>query len=727
LVGNNVKMRRRIVSITLIIFSSTFVGCSGLEDINVLESWNGVITQGMPSSGESNEISPSTEVQPYVSDSALLDNSSRSLDRVSVSPDAESTSDMTLGSGEFVKDTKESHIEAQIEEGGIKLNFQDADLLEVTKVLLGDILKVNYVVDPQVRGVVTMQTSDALSKNDILPTLELLLRVNKAALVRDDKVYRIVPVGKALVGAKSPQLGDSTLPMPRGFGIQIIPLQYVAANEMAKILGSIMNGEKDLLRVDSKRNLLIMAGSSSDMERYIEMVRMFDIDYMAGASFALFEPDFVSAKILADELEQLLNDPEEGLSPGMIRFLVIERLNTIIAITSRPVYLKQVARWVKRLDRDSGNMGNRLFIYRVQNGKATVIAELLNELFEKSGTASKLNTEANVAPGLKPKTISSQDAAVGENKGTAVVSPKTSADGLAIDANSDIKIIADETNNALMIYTNAQMYRQLKEALKQLDVVPLQVLIEVMVVEVTLNDELKYGVEWFFKNRGRGEGTLDLGTTGLSAVTPGFSYVVKGADDAIRGVLHALSTESDLSILSSPSLLVLNNQEAKIQVGQEVPVSTQQQQSTTANSNIINSVEYRKTGVNLTVKPRVNAGGLVIMEVEQEVSNVPNDQDSNDTLTPRIQQRLVNSTVAVHSDDTVILGGLIKGEKTVSKDGVPGLVEIPVVGGLLFGASSNAEVRTELLVLITPRVIKNRNEALAITEEFRRQLHTLKP
>lgn len=722
-------MSRRIILLFLLTFSATLVGCGGLGERSLLGNWNGVITKGKSSPKAGNKIPNNAKAPLSVSKPSLPVTNSNSYDISSISPEKKASNNITLGSGKFVDGDKESHVDAKMEKGEIKLNFQDANLLEVIKVLLGDMLKVNYIVDPQVQGVVTMQTSDSLNKEDILPTLELLLRVNKAALVKDEKVYRIVPVKMALAGIKSPQLGDSALPMPKGYGIQVIPLQYVAANEMAKILEPLMNGEKNLLRVDSKRNLLILSGSGPDMERYLEMVRMFDVDYMAGASFAFFEPDFVSAKVLADELEQLLNDPKVGLFPGMIRFLVIERLNAIIAITSRPEYLMQVSRWVKRLDKDTENAGNRLFVYRVQNGKASEIAEMLSKLFEqsdKSSKAKKVNSR-NLAPGLKPATISSKDGESGKSKGPSVVSSNASSAGLVFNNNSNIKIIADETNNALMIYTNAQMYRQLKEALKQLDIVPLQVLIEVMVVEVTLNDELKYGVEWFFKTGGRGEGTLDLGTTGLSAIVPGFSYLVKGTDDAVRGVLNTLSSESDLSILSSPSLLVLNNQEAEIKVGQEVPVTTQQQQSTTtSNSNIINSVEYRETGVKLSVKPRVNSGGLVIMEVEQEVSNVPADQDGNDSLTPRIQQRKVNSTVAVHSNDTVILGGLIRGEKSFSNDGIPGLVDIPVLGGL-FGTTSDSEVKTELLVLITPRVIKNRHEALGITEEFRRQLHSLKP
>ena len=254
----------------------------------------------------------------------------------------------------------------------------------------------------------------------------------------------------------------------------------------------------------------------------------------------------------------------------------------------------------------------------------------------------------------------------------------------------------------------------------------MQVLIEVTIAEVTLNENLSYGVEWFFRNHfgsKSGVATLDLGLSGIAALQPGFSYALQASGGAVQAVLNTLASESNLSVISSPSLLVLNNEEASIQVGDEVPISVQQQQSTATTANIINSIEYRETGVLLKVKPRINAGGLIIMEVEQEVSQVPAANNS-DPLTPRIRNRKIKSTVAVNSGDTIILGGLIQKNHDKSESGVPFLSEAPVIGSL-FGTKSNSQGRTELIVLITPRAVRNSTAARQVTETFRQRLQQL--
>ena len=299
---------------------------------------------------------------------------------------------------------------------------------------------------------------------------------------------------------------------------------------------------------------------------------------------------------------------------------------------------------------------------------------------------------------------------------------------MTLSENSTIRIIADEINNALLIKATAHEYRLVQAALEQLDIVPLQVLVEATIAEITLTDELQFGLEWFFKNhlgeRKVGNLALDVGAAGLTALSPGFSYAILDNANAVRAVLNALAGESRVNILSSPSLMVLNNQTATINVGDEVPVTTQQQQATTGTSTIVNNIEFRDTGVLLTVTPRVNAGGLVTMEVEQEVSNVA--AGTGNTLTPTIQQRKITSTVAIDSGDTVVLGGLIRENTSVNQSGIPGLHRLPLVGPL-FGSTTQDQRRTELVVLITPRAVQNRDSARRITEEFRRKMRVLQP
>ena len=655
------------------------------------------------------------------------------------------------GTGRLVGPQSAPIADVAVEEGQIKLNFQNADLLQVVKVILGDMLGATYVVDPAVQGEVTMQTSRPLSRTDLVPTLELLLRMNDAAIVMDGAVYRIVPLVKAATGVRAPQLGDADLPLPRGYGVRIVPLQHVAADEMAKILEPFVADGKNVLRTDSKRNVIILAGDGEDMGRLLEAIRMFDVDRMKGMSVAMFTPNYVDAKTLGAELEALLADPDSGLMAGRVRFLVIERLNAVMVVTPRPDYLAQVRGWVHRLDMDSGESGPRLFVYRVQNGRAAALAESLNKAFGLAG-ATTGTPPPSLAPGLEPGTVSTSSSSSSSSdrqerpldagsslQGAMGLGDDLTGNGLGLDsgAKKRTRVVADEPNNALLIMATNKEYQQILSALRQIDVVPLQVLVDVTIAEVTLGDELRYGVEWYFKNRinndkfdGYGIGLLDLGESGVAPRIPGFSYsfVTLGGD--VRWVLNMLAEESNLSVLSSPSLLVLNNQEAKIQVGDEVPITTQQQQSTLGGGtldtpNIINSIQYRETGVMLTVKPRVNVGGLVTMDVKQEVSRVPAVNNKNE-LTPRIQTRKINSTVSVQSGDTIILGGLIRDGRDRSESGIPFLHKIPVLGAA-FGTKSDSQGRTELLVLITPRAIMNRGAALQVTEEFRRKVNSLIP
>jgi len=633
------------------------------------------------------------------------------------------------GSGNFIAPTPVADARVQ-KDGDIKLNFQDANLLEVVQVILGDMLGMNYTVHPAVQGSVSMQTTDALHRDDLVPTLELLLRMNNAALITDNGIYRVMPMSMAITGVRAPQLGDATLSLPPGYSVRIVPLRYVAAEEMAQILSPFVTDSSQLVRVDSQRNLLILAANGGDMDRLLETIHVFDVDRMQGMSVAMFTPDFVEAKVLAEQLDKLLADPEAGLMAGMVRFMVVENLNGLMVITPSAQYLEQVRDWIHRLDRDNGATGRHLFIYRVQNGKAVELAETLNRLFQP-GPGDRL-PDAEIAPGLRKTSVG--DLADEKPSETAelaapvpVAVPKRTEPGLLIPENANVRIIADEPNNALLILAAGSEYRQILSALKQLDVSPMQVLVEVTIAEVTLTDDLKYGVEWYFNNQVGGSmtgfGMLDLGAAGIGALTPGFSYALKGTDGTVNAVINMLANESNLSIVSSPSLLVLNNQEASIQVGDEVPLVTLQrisEESTTT----LNTVEYRDTGVLLTVKPRINSGGLVIMEIDQETSAAKPTATPDES--PVIQTRKISSTVAINSGDTIILGGLIEDNYDRIEQGVPGLHKVPMLGNL-FGATTDNQERTELLVLINPKAITHRTSALQATEDFRRKLHSLIP
>ena len=302
-----------------------------------------------------------------------------------------------------------------------------------------------------------------------------------------------------------------------------------------------------------------------------------------------------------------------------------------------------------------------------------------------------------------------------------------------LPSGDSVEIIADDTRNALVILATPQDYKMVLAALQKLDVVPLQVLIEASIIEVTLTDDLNYGVEWFFKNNfdseHSGKGTLDSNVAnigGLAGAIPGFSYTIIDSAANVRIALNALASQSDLNVLSSPSLMVLDNQTAKINIGDEIPIPSRQSVSNIdPAAPTVNEIQYKTTGVILEVTPRVNNSGLVTMEIKQEVSNAV-DTDSSGIDAPTIQQRQIESTVAINSGETIVLGGLIKNQDTNSESGIPGLYKIPVIGKL-FGSTKDETLRTELLVLITPRVIRNYDDARTITDEFRHKLKRIPP
>jgi len=618
--------------------------------------------------------------------------------------------------------------------GNITLNFEGADLREVVRTILGDILGENYIVDPKVGGSITLRTTKPIPKAAAMHTLEEVLRMNGAVMVREaDGVFRIVPAVAAGRGNTTPQLADNNKPLPGGYSIQIVPLKYIGVADMAMILAPL-TGETASVRPDPLRNLLTLSGTQLQLKHMIETIDMFDVDWISGMSVGLFTLQSVDVKTVTGELEKLFVDKSLGPLAGAVRVVPIERLNALLVVTPQAKYLEQARTWVERLDRPgAGGGGQRLYVYPVEHGKAENLATLLNDAFSKKGAQSKTTPAATLAPGATPAEIKSVLTAAPDNKAQGESLARTvagSAQTVAGSAESvglpqDVLIIADKDNNALLILASPSDYESIESALRKLDTAVRQVLVEVTIAEISLKDELKYGLEWYFRNGSRISGQLDLGTAGIAALVPGFSYSWVNAAGDIGAVLNALATDSKLKIVSSPHITVADNQTAKIQVGDRIPTISQSQSVPGTTLGVINTVQYTETGVLLTVTPRVNAGGQVTMEISQEVSNaIPTESSGIDS--PTIQNRSASSTVTVKSGETIILAGLIREEKTNASQGLPLLSKIPYIGGL-FGTETFADNRTELIVLITPRVLASTPDAAAITEEYRKRLTGLEP
>ncbi|MBU0592633.1 MAG: type II secretion system secretin GspD [Gammaproteobacteria bacterium] len=649
------------------------------------------------------------------------------------------------GSGVFVK-AAPTPIPSSMVGGSdqeITLNFEGADIREVVKVILGDVLKESYIVDPRVQGSITARSSKPMARSTLLPTMEMLLRMNGAAMLRESNgIFKVVPSGAAIKGSSSPRLGGGGRALAEGHSIQVVPLQYVSAREMAKILEPLApEGGGGVVRVDEMRNLLILSGAEAELRHALETIDMFDVDWMAGMSIGIFPLKHSDVKVVGTELDKLFGERSSSPVAGLLRIVPVERMNALLIVTQQPKYLEQAKIWVERLDQGGTSGGSNLYVYQVQNGKAESIAILLSDIFGWSRPQQQAAPQ--LAPGLALAEFTTTAAASqaitsltdkkavdsSQSKATPFattpaqpVSSGSSPSTVSQSPSSEVRVIADKDNNALLIYSSAGEYEKIEAAVKKLDVVPRQVLIEMTIAEVTLTDEYQYGLEWYFSNGPRQGGQLDTGIAGIAQLVPGFSYAWKDSAGAIKAVLNTLATNSKLNIISSPHVMVSDNQVAKIQVGDRVPTVSQTQSlaTTTTTTGVISSVQYIDTGVMLAVRPHINAGGQVTMEVSQEVSNASKTTTSG-IDSPTISKRTAQSTVTIQSGETMVLGGLIKEEKNDGSAGVPLLSEIPILGAL-FGNQTKKNNRTELVILITPRVANNSQQSREITDEIRKRI-----
>ena len=706
------------------------------------------------------------------------------------------------GTGGFVRRVSAPSVDTS--PGDVTLNFDGTDIREVVKVILGDLMQVNYVLNPAVQGVASLQTSRPLRREHLIPTLETLLRMNNAAIVYKNGSYEVVPIANAVQGNLVPQLGESTRALPAGYSLQVVPLQYVSADEMSRILQPLAP-EGAVLRVDTLRNLLVIAGTSPEMGNLIDTIKMFDVDWMKGLSVGFFVLEYAKANEVVTQLEGLLADDSGNPMKGLFRFIPIESSNSLMVISPQERYIQQARNWIERLDmaEATGSAAERLFVYRVKHGNAVNLADVLSQLFTSEGTEKK-SSVGGVAPGLGTSSIGAKSVigqvSGGMGGGTGGIGGGSMGGGSGgfgrgsgfggggssgfggggglgsgggggqaapqahtFQLTSEVSVVADAVNNSILVRANPRDYKKILDALKQLDIVPMQVLVEATIVEISLAGNLRYGISWnmlahasdgykmdFSLNgltndpikaalNGATGGTTTTTTGGTTTTTssgtdtsgtplartfPGFNWTIVANPGRIIANLAALAGQNLVNVLSSPSVMVMDNQEAKIQVGQQVPVATQQQQSTLVNNaNILNSIEYKDTGVMLAVKPRVTPGGMVQMEINQEVSTVSPTSSSN-LNSPTFQTRRITSSVAVRSNQAVVLGGLIQDNRNDGKDGVPGLYQLPFAGPL-FGQRSKKSERTELIVILTPKVIAGDQDIEAVGNDFRSRLRGL--
>jgi general secretion pathway protein D len=606
--------------------------------------------------------------------------------------------------------------------GEFTLNFENVEIKDVVKAVLGDMLQLNYTVGTGVQGTMTLHTAEKLPRASVLPGFEAALRLAGAALIQTPQGYDVVPLQDAArrAGLAVPaQIG-----LAPGFRLELVPLRYVAAAEIQRVLEPVSQ-PGTIVRVDPARNLIVLAGTEAELANLLDTIAIFDVDTLKAQSFALYPLHFAPAKSVAAELAQLVGS--QGPSAGLVRIVPIDRLNAILVVSPQPAYVDQMKDLVERFDRGGDKAETRLYVYHVQNGNATELAGVLGKVIgqPKSTTAAGAAGEpgatgtsdtASAGTGSLATPALLQNPPVGAGGSTAAPASATT------DSQSGLRITADDANNALLIMATPVQYKLIEGALQQLDTVPLQVLIEASVAQVTLTKQLNYGVQSFFRN-GPAQTLIaqNLPGSALGLTAGGLSFAfTRGASTAV--ILDLLSSITKVRMLSAPSVTVLNNHTASLDVGQQIPIATGSSVSTqSSDAPIVNAIQQQNTGIILKVTPRVNQSGLVQMDLSQEVSMPSPAPSTSGIQSPTIDEQKIETTVAIEDGQTLALAGLISDSRSKSINGIPVLSEIPVVGAL-FGTTDDSDTRMEILVLVTPHIIRDAESARSVTDELRAKL-----
>jgi general secretion pathway protein D len=593
--------------------------------------------------------------------------------------------------------------------------------------------------------------------------------------------YRLLPIPDAGPG------GIDRTSAEAGQGVSVVPLRYVSAQTIFKILDAF-GVRAGTMRADTGRNTLLISGSGTDRAAAVDTILSFDADWMRGQSVGIFPVQNSSPEPLMAELEKIMDSGDGGLSQNVIKFQAIARLNAILVVSQKPEYLKRAASWIARLDR-SDTEGTNMKAYPLRYGNAKQVVAMLNDMLFGRGSTSLDSDSSQISPGsgitmssssspsssssfgggggpiasLSAVPTASSGAATqvtglsgaplnarpsGSANSTATTAQDNSSGGLlgaparpgangAIITN--VRITADVTNNAVLVYANLEAQRVVEQTIRQIDRPQRQIAIEATIAEVTLNDQLNYGVQFFLASQkgsavntvatapGAPITTIEPASNAVNAAAgallgraiPGFNLLI-GSENSPRVILDALHNITDVKMLSNPSLIVLDNQAATLQVGDQVPFSTGSATVLTANNTVVSTIDYKNTGIILRVLPRANANGHIVLDIEQEISSVA--PGSAGSLTPTISQRRVKSSVAVNSGQTVLLAGLISETENKGRQGIPLLDQIPGMGDA-FSHQTTGRARTELILFIRPTVIKDALDARVIAEEMRSKMN----
>ena len=613
--------------------------------------------------------------------------------------------------------------------GTVTLNFDNADLVEVIHVMARH-LGLNYLIEEGVGGVVTLFSAQPVQRRDLLPIFHEILRIHGAVAVKRGSMHRIAPIGKGSGLARPDGMKGA------GFAMHILPVRFLTAAAMKRLLAPFMS-EGGTILDHVRGNYLVLVDLPSNIRRLAEIKELIDVEVFAGTRMELYEPRAASARELAAEMSAAMRlfaaaaPQEDGFAA---RFLPLPRIDQLLVIAYSEAAWRYVKHWIERIDVAADTPGRKIFIRPVENGKATELASVLGRLYG-SGRPSTRN--ADTGPGRRGLGEVSLAGSF-DGSGGIPAAPGSPADrrpsapgGMLRDgAEEGVRVVAEPATNSLVILATRREYRDIEEVLGRLDQIPRQVLMEVLVAEVTLSDDFEFGVGYALSKGGfgpaaQGDETSESepGGAGFRALESGLTSIVETGRE-FRVFVNALMQDARVKVLSSPQLLAVDNRPARIRVGSEQPVATgmvvsQEAQATTT------TIQFKNVGRLLTIVPQVNSEGLVHLQVRVEVSDVGERVLVGRHSFDAFNVRDAETTAVLQDGQTLVIGGIITDNRRKTRIGIPLLMEMPVLGPL-FRTDLERSERTELVILITPRVIRNRKEGEQVTERFLRKVRAVR-
>ena len=618
----------------------------------------------------------------------------------------------------------------------LTLNFEQTDIYEVITTFC-ELLKINYIIEGQVQGKITLQTFRKVPTKDLYSVFEQILAVNGITVVKSGNFYRFVPIRDSSKKALNLHYGNKTkMPNKDRVVIQLIPLKNLPPATIKKTLAPLITKNGVLLDVP-ETNILMLIDLASSAKQVTQVVEALDTDKVSSSDIQLYTINHSDPEVVTEELKEIFRSM--GYTSSLdksLMFIPLARINSILVVSTLEDVIQRVDFWMEKLDQPISSGQLSTFVYYIQNAEAEKLAGILNTLFEEKKQGGILG---GVPKSTQKKSKKNGTGKTSKSKSKVQKTALKIQGGITNDLFGDIHIIPDVDTNSLIIRTEPKNYPSILEIIKKLDLLPQQVVIEVLILDLTLDDETRTGIEWALKGTvgsdgisggdkiigGGGSGSTstlgaEIGNTATSLFSPGASFFVQQTDKFI-GLLQAFASDSKVNIIANPILITSDNKEADISITDDIPIQSSTITTPTAGQPLTQStIEFRSVGIKLGIVPKINSDNFVNLKIDQEISNLgPVFQN-----TPSFTTRTMKTEVVLKDNQVLVMGGLIRTTTTETVEGIPFLKDIPWLGRL-FSTNSTEVNQTELMLFITPHIISNTEDSNFVTEQFKHKLRVL--